>query len=110
MFVSENLGVNEKGHLTAGGIDTVELAKQYGTPLYVMDEALIRKHCQSYKNSIDKFYGGEYRRVPAPAAFRHRLVRDVLSHRGSGDDQRRDVARGYSDDIQIQIGIHLDRK
>ncbi len=37
---------------------------------------------------------GAYRRVPAPAAFRHRLVRDVLSHRGSGDDQRRDVARG----------------
>ena len=42
MFVSENLGVNEKGHLTVGGADTVELAKQYGTPLYVMDEALIR--------------------------------------------------------------------
>ena len=43
MFVSENLSVNEKGHLTAGGADTVELAERYGTPLYVMDEALIRK-------------------------------------------------------------------
>ncbi len=59
MFVSENLNVNEKGNLTIGGVDTVELAKEYGTPLYVMDEELIRKHCRSFKNSIDKFYGGK---------------------------------------------------
>ena len=43
MFVSENLGVNEKGHLTAGGIDTVELAKQYGTPLYVHGRSFDKK-------------------------------------------------------------------
>ena len=58
MFVSENLGVNEKGNLTIGGIDTVNLAKQYGTPLYVMDEQAVRKACQRFKNSIDKYYGG----------------------------------------------------
>ncbi len=29
--------VNEKGHLEIGGVDTVELAEQYGTPLYVYD-------------------------------------------------------------------------
>ena len=53
MFVSENLNVNERGHLTISGIDTVELAEKYGTPLYVMDEQLIRKNCRSFKNSID---------------------------------------------------------
>ncbi len=58
MFVSENLNVNEKGHLTVGGIDSVELAKEYGTPLFVMDEDLLRKNAVSFKNSIDKFYGG----------------------------------------------------
>ena len=41
MFVSEDLQVNAQGHLTIGGQDTVELAKQYGTPLYVMD---VRPH------------------------------------------------------------------
>ena len=55
MFVSEDLQVNAQGHLTIGGQDTVELAKQYGTPLYVMDEDLIRKHCRSFKQSMDKF-------------------------------------------------------
>ena len=59
MFVSEDLQVNAQGHLTIGGQDTVELAKQYGTPLYVMDEDLIRKHCRSFKQSMDKFYQGK---------------------------------------------------
>ena len=38
MFVADCFDVNEKGHLTIGGCDTVGLAKEYGTPLYVMDE------------------------------------------------------------------------
>lgn len=59
MFVSKNLAVNEKGHLTIGGLDTVDLAKEYGTPLYVMDEDLIRENCRSFKQSIDRYYGGK---------------------------------------------------
>ena len=31
MFVSECLNVNNKGHLTIGGCDTLELAKEFGT-------------------------------------------------------------------------------
>jgi diaminopimelate decarboxylase len=34
--------VNECGHLEIGGCDALELAREYGTPLYVMDEAHIR--------------------------------------------------------------------
>ena len=30
MFVSENLDVNAQGHLTIGGVDTIELAEKYG--------------------------------------------------------------------------------
>ena len=40
-----------------GGLDTVDLAKEYGTPLYVMDENLIRKNCRLYKNAMEKYYG-----------------------------------------------------
>ena len=54
MLVSKNLAVNEQGHLTVGGMDTVELAKEYGTPLYIMDEGLIREHCRSFRESMDK--------------------------------------------------------
>ena len=58
MFVSENLSVNEKNHLVIGKNDTVELAKKFGTPLYVMDEELIRKNCRIYKNAMDKYSNG----------------------------------------------------
>ena len=43
MFVNDCLNLNEKGHLTIGGFDTLELAKEYGTPLYVLDENVIRE-------------------------------------------------------------------
>lgn len=44
--------VNEQGHLEIGGCDTVELAKQFGTPLYIMDEAHIREICRQYYSSF----------------------------------------------------------
>jgi diaminopimelate decarboxylase len=53
-----NLGVNEEGHLTIGGADCVSLAKEYGTPLYVMDEIMFRENCRRFKSSIDKYYDG----------------------------------------------------
>lgn len=58
MFVNDCLNVNEKGHLTIGGCDTVELAEKYGTPLYVLDENTVRDTCRSYVNSFKKYYNG----------------------------------------------------
>ena len=56
MFVSDALSVNNDGNLSFSGVDTVALAKEYGTPLYVMNEDGIRKNCQSFKNAIDEYY------------------------------------------------------
>jgi len=86
MFVSENLDVNEKGHLTVGGMDTVDLAQKYGTPLYVMDENLIRKHCRSFKSSIDKFYGGEGLVCYASKAFCCMEMCRIMKDEGIGLD------------------------
>ncbi len=58
-MLSKNLSVNSSNHLVIGKSDTVELAKEYGTPLYVLDEDLMRKNCRSYKNAMDKYYGGQ---------------------------------------------------
>lgn len=44
--------INEAGHLEIGGCDTVQLAAEFGTPLYVVDEALVRSNCRQY---IDSF-------------------------------------------------------
>lgn len=56
MFNSKNLSVNEKNHLAICNHDTVELAEEFGTPLYVLDEDLMRKNCRDYKRALDKYY------------------------------------------------------
>ncbi len=58
MFVSNHINVNEKNHLSIGGCDSLDLAKKFGTPLYVLDEAVIRENCRRYVDSVNKFYNG----------------------------------------------------
>lgn len=86
MYVSENLNVNEKGHLTIGGVDTVSLAEQYGTPLYVMDEALIRDTVRRFKDSIDKYYGGQGMVCYASKAFCCLEMCRIMKSEGIGLD------------------------
>ncbi|WP_455526905.1 diaminopimelate decarboxylase [Huintestinicola sp.] len=86
MLVSKNLAVNEQGHLTVGGMDTVELAKEYGTPLYIMDEGLIREHCRSFRESMDKYYGGQGLVCYASKAFCCKAMCRIMLEEGLGLD------------------------
>lgn len=44
--------INSAGHLEIGGCDVVDLAAQFGTPLYVVDEALVRENCREYQRAF----------------------------------------------------------
>lgn len=57
MNYRDTLNVNEKGHLQIGGVDTTELVKKFGTPLYVMDAAYIRQVAKSFADTIRDEYG-----------------------------------------------------
>ena len=48
-MLTKGLTIGENGHLFIEGCDAVELTKQYNTPLYVMNETLIRDNCKRYK-------------------------------------------------------------
>ena len=52
----DNLAVNEYGHLTIAGVDALDLVKEYGAPLYVLDEDRIRKNARLYTESITKLF------------------------------------------------------
>ena len=56
-MLHSNLSVNEKGNLTLAGVDTVELAKKYGTPLFLMDEERIRTNMRTYISAMQKYFG-----------------------------------------------------
>ncbi len=91
MFVSDCLSVNEAGHLTIGSVDTVELARSYGTPLYVFDEATIRDTLRQYKGSIDRYYGGKGLVAYASKAFACKEIYRIVASEGCGIDV---VSRG----------------
>lgn len=86
MFTNDCLNVNEKGHLTIGGCDTVELAKEYGTPLYVLDENVIRNTCKSYVSSFEKFYNGNGRPLYASKALSCLELCRIANDEGLGLD------------------------
>lgn len=86
MFVSKNLDVNEKGHLTISGVDAVELAKEYGTPLYVMDESLIRENCAQFRRSFEQYYHGAGLACYASKAFCCKEMCRIASEEGMGLD------------------------
>lgn len=46
--------INEKGHLTIGGVNTVDLAKEYGTPLVVYDVEQIRNQIRAFKKVFEE--------------------------------------------------------
>lgn len=44
--------INGKGYLEIGGLSVPELAERFGTPLYIMDEELIRENCRSWREAV----------------------------------------------------------
>ncbi|MBQ8197633.1 MAG: diaminopimelate decarboxylase [Clostridia bacterium] len=53
----KTLKFNESGHLIIGGVKASDLAKKYGTPLYVMDKAHIINVCKAFDNALKSEYG-----------------------------------------------------
>lgn len=86
MFVNDCLNVNEEGHLTIGGCDTVELAKKYGTPLYVLDENVIRNTCKAYVDSFKRHYDGKGLALYASKALSCKALCEIAKEENMGLD------------------------
>ncbi len=85
-MICENIGVNEKGHLTLAGRDTVALAAKYGTPLYLMDEERIRHNCRIYKLAMTASFGeGSFPSYAGKAACFKRIYEIMAEEKMSVD-------------------------
>lgn len=105
MFVNDCLNINEKGHLTIGGCDTVELAKEYGTPLYVLDETTIRNTCRAYVNSFKKFYNGNGMPLYASKALSCKELCRIAKEENLGLD----VVSGGEIYTAVQAGFPMEK-
>lgn len=85
-FICENISVNSAGHLCFADCDTVELAKEYGTPLYLMDENRIRFNCRVYKNAFSECFGEDSYPIYAAKACCFKKIMKVVQDEGLGAD------------------------
>lgn len=68
MFLHGTSRINDHGHLEIGGCDTVDLARQFGTPLYIVDEALVRQRAREFTEAFRRT-GMRYQVAYASKAF-----------------------------------------
>lgn len=86
MFIDKNFNTNNQGHLTMGDVDTVALAKEFKTPLYVIDEDFFRKQCGKLKAAMEKFYGKNGLVCFASKAFCCKEIFRVVQNENLGID------------------------
>ncbi|SES81647.1 diaminopimelate decarboxylase [Oceanobacillus limi] len=77
--------VNGKGHLEIGGMDTIELAEKYGTPLYVYDVSIVRENCRAFIDTF-KQLGVEAQVAYASKAFSSIAILQVIKQEGLSID------------------------
>ncbi|MGD9754246.1 MAG: diaminopimelate decarboxylase [Acidimicrobiia bacterium] len=83
------------GHLHLGGVDTVELAERYGTPLFVYDEQHLRNRCRA---AVDAFPGGAYYATKA-------FLCGAMARLAHGEGMRLDVASGGELTLARRAGV-----
>ncbi len=82
----ETLKINELGHLEIGGADCVDLAKKFGTPLYVFDEAYIRRMMRVYRETLETEYEGKGLVLYASKAFSCQAIYRIADEEKIGID------------------------
>ncbi len=95
--------VNDKGHLTIGGCDSIELAEEFGTPLYVFDELSLRNKCAEFKAEFGQRYA-DTTVIYAGKAFINKALALILKEEGLGLD----VVSGGELSIAHSVDFPLD--
>lgn len=86
MIIHENFDINVKGHLTIGGADAVELAAEFGTPAYIIDENTVRKMCRTYLEAATKYFGADALPLYASKALCFTKMYKIAAEEGLGID------------------------
>lgn len=77
--------INDQGILEIGGVQATDLAKDFGTPLFVYDTALIKKQAQGFKQTFEEL-GVKHRVIYASKAFTSKAIYQLLQKEGLGFD------------------------
>ncbi|MEV4419615.1 diaminopimelate decarboxylase [Patulibacter sp. NPDC049589] len=96
--------LDDHGHLLLGGCDALELAREHGTPAYVVAEEDLREQARAYRVAFDRYAPGAHVSF-ASKAFPCTAVLRVLEEEGLGCD----VASGGELALALNAGFAPDR-
>ncbi|PKB78527.1 MAG: diaminopimelate decarboxylase [SAR202 cluster bacterium Io17-Chloro-G9] len=77
--------INEDGQLVIGGCNTLELAQQYGTPVYVLDEETLRARCRGFVREFQQRHAN-CQVVYACKAYINPALAQIFDQEGLGLD------------------------
>ncbi|MEL7241134.1 MAG: diaminopimelate decarboxylase [Cyanobacteria bacterium J06573_2] len=97
--------VNKDDNLEIGGCDITTLVKQFGTPLYILDEESLRTACCQYRDSFKQYYKGESQVLYASKAWNCLAVCAIVASEGLGID----VASGGELFTALESGADADK-
>ena len=86
MILYDHFDTNEEGHLTIGGMDAVELAREFGTPAYILDESVIRARCREYLSAARESFGKDALPLYASKALCFTGIYKLAAEEGMGID------------------------
>lgn len=86
MILHPHFDVNVSGHLTIGGIDAVQLASEFGTPAYIIDEDVIRENCRIYLQAARAHFGTNALPLYASKALSCTAIYRIIAEEGLGID------------------------
>ncbi len=84
-MICDNITVNKQGILCFAGVPVTELAKKYGTPLYIMDEHKIRDNCRVYTGAMKKYFESALP-LYASKACAFKKIFNIIEAEGMGAD------------------------
>lgn len=86
MMLSDNIQRASDGTLRFAGHSVPDLAKEYGTPLYLMDEERIRQNCRRYTQTFRECFGDRALPLYASKAASFREIYRIIAEEGMGVD------------------------
>ena len=78
--------LDSQERLLVGGCLLSDLAQDYGTPLYVLDEATLRASCRAYRQALEEFYAGPSLALYASKANSSLAITALVASEGLGLD------------------------
>ena len=85
-IVHSNVTIGENGHLHFAGVDTVALAKQYGTPAILIDEDRVRARIREYRDTLRACIGESSMPLFASKALSFKELYRIVASENVGTD------------------------